>query len=259
MERSPAANNYPRSVLKLIDSLRKEHYFSTDRLKSIHYFKSFEWETYKQYAKEKFQIIFTLAEKIPTLTPKTTTQLTFPNKNHQNNKKTPRHIFLTILLIPSQTTHRFLIKKPSTYLCKMLDEEKDNIYVASEVGIKLLKKERSEEFEVIFSSTLKTSYRKIDESIFDRFFAPDKRNIDIYTMGEEERQTIIAENKFKQNQAHLSEYEWDVSEHCEDDGSISLQNIFRQQDYSTTLIGYIFKVKKPPVVRKSFLGLFKSL
>ena len=252
MERSPACKIYPKSVLKLIESLRKEHFFTLDRLHSMQYFKSFDWETYKPYAKEKFQIIFTLSEKDRICTPNTTTQLKLSNKPTQNNLKAPRHIFLTIILCPSKTTHSFLIKKPSSYLCQMLDEEKDNLYVASEVGIKLLEKKKEKEWEIIFSSTLKTSYRKIDQELFDRFFANDKRNIDIYTMGEEERKTIIATNLAKQNQVHISEYEWDVSEHCEADGSISLQNIFRQNDYSTTLIGYIFKVKKPDMVKKNF-------
>jgi len=242
MERTPLIKQYPKSVLKLLDSLRKEHYLSIDRLDAVQNFKAFDWETYKVYAKEKFQITFTLAEKDITSTPKTVTQANPSDWTTQKSNKVPRHLFLTVILNHSRTTHRFLIKKPSQYLCQMMAEEPNNIYIASEVGIKLL--HRRDGFEVIFVSTLKTAYRKIDKYIYENFLSTKTRDIDTYSIGKEEREALAAECLAKKKEIHPNSFEWDVSEYCEEDGSICLQNLFRQHEYETTITGHIFKVKK---------------
>jgi len=242
MERTPLIKQYPKSVLKLLDTLRKEHYLSIDRLNAVQNFKAFDWDTYKIYAKEKFQITFTLAEKDITSTPRTATQANLSDYTTQKSKNAPRHLFLTVVLNHSRSTHRFLIKKPSTYLCQMMAEEPNNIYIASEVGIKLL--HRKDGFEVIFVSTLKTAYRKIDKYIYDNFLSAKTRDIDTYSIGKEEREAHAAECIAKKKEVHPNNFEWDVTEYCEADGSICLQNLFRQHDYETTIIGHVFKIKK---------------
>ena len=129
------------------------------------YFKSLDWETAKKYATERFMIIFTLNEKSFTSTPATITQINITQKDQ--NENIPKHLFVSIILHQSQTAHRFFIRKISKYLYTMLRDQEDDVYVASDVGIKMLKQDDSS--EVIFSSSLKTAYRKINRELFKPF------------------------------------------------------------------------------------------
>lgn len=245
-EQSLSGSVYPISVLKLIDSLRKEHYQSADRLSSFLQFQTFDWELYKKHAQGKFLIIFTLENKDFTMTPSTTTQLKMTQKGTQKDKGPPKHLFVTMTLCHSKTTHRFLIKRCSKYLYKMFNEERNDIYVATEVSMKLLHK--GNDFEIIFASTLKTAYRKITEDIYSKFFTAECRNVDIFSMNNDEKAKVVAYNNAKKSKMHPSDFEWDISEFCNFDGSVLVESLFRLKDYSTTIIGYVSKVKKTLMV-----------
>ena len=167
---NPFAPKLTPQAEKIIDGLRTDYFESISKLNELDNLQSFNnFDLLKKYAADKFTIIFTIDSKCYELLKSSQWSPTAPQTQVQN----PKYVQTTIRMLHSDTTHKFRIKKIDHYLYKVL-KEKDEIYVVTNVVLKLFLRRKTNDLDVIFQNTYQSTYRKITKEIYNYYFNPQE-------------------------------------------------------------------------------------